>query len=88
VLEVEPLAIAGAAPLVEVLFCDGDTAIAGGDDGGDGWEGVEPWEEGGAVFSIAEAGVEAVADGGWEVGDFACAGCVQRCYLVLLGDTR
>ncbi len=72
-LELEPVGEAAAAPFGEVLFSDGAAVEVGGEDGLDLGEGIEPGEEGGGGLAVVEAGIELVADGGGEAGDFAGA---------------
>ncbi len=70
----EPVLVAGAAPVGEVLVGDeGSTEEFGHDAFGFGLT-VYPWEDGAAEFAVVEAVVELFAEGVGEAGDFADAG--------------
>ena len=70
----EPVGNAAVAPGGEVGGIDGAGVKAGGEDGPDLGEAVKPGKDGGGGLAIVEAGVELLADGGREAGDFANAG--------------
>jgi len=73
-LVAEPVGVAALFPVAEVGFIDGAAAEVGGEDGLDFGEAVEPGDKGRGRLAVVEAGVELVADGLREAGDFAGAG--------------
>jgi hypothetical protein len=70
----QPFLEAALTPLAEVLLADGEALKFLCDDFPDFFEGVEPGEDLGGGLGAVEAVVQQVADGAWEMGDFAVAG--------------
>jgi hypothetical protein len=83
-----PVKVAALTPFAEVLLGDGTTIELLGEDGLHLGLDVEPGEELGAGFTVAEAAVEGFADRARETSDFAAsgAGCGGRLGWWSLGD--
>ncbi len=61
VLAYEPVAVAAMPPLGQVDFVEGAPVEAGGEDGLDFGDGVEPFEDGVGLFAVVEAAIELLA---------------------------
>ena len=68
-----PFEEAALAPFVEILFADGLAGEVIGEEGRDTGDGIEPFEELGAVHVLGEAQVELRAESERQAGDFSFA---------------